>query len=200
LLKIPQKDHLFLEGTGDVQLFKLLGSTYTANFSLVAFAEPPKMQTACAPEKRLRHNSLQTLCTVYSSMNTKLVGEMEKITVFGISLKELQFGGFSTPPKMETTCVPEKCRRHNSLKALFAVYRYVIAKLAGEMEKITGFGIFFGSILIGHLERELPSTHIPHVCKKCFLVLGVWIFLFGFFVYIAFIILRFVWVGVPLLC
>ena len=97
MLKIPQKDHLFLEGTGDVQLFKFLGSTYTANFSLVAFAEPPKMQTACAPEKRLRRNSLQTLCTVYSSMNTKLVGEMEKITVFGISLKELQFGGFSTP-------------------------------------------------------------------------------------------------------
>ena len=187
MLKIPQKDHLFLEGTGDVQLFKFLGSTYTANFSLVAFAEPPKMQTACAPEKRLRRNSLQTLCTVYSSMNTKLVGEMEKITVFGISLKELQFGGFSTPPKMETTCVPEKSRKDNSLKALFAVYRSTIAKLAGEMEKITGFGIFFGSILIGHLERELPSTYIPHVCKKCFLVLGVWIYLFGFFVYIAFI-------------
>ena len=193
MLKIPQKDHLFLEGTGDVQLFKFLGSTYTANFSLVAFAEPPKMQTACAPEKRLRRNSLQTLCTVYSSMNTKLVGEMEKITVFGISLKELQFGGFSTPPKMETTCMPEKSCKDNSLKALFAVYRSTIAKLAGEMEKITGFGIFFGSILIGHLERELPSTYIPHICKNYFLVLGVWIFLFCFFI-------RFVWVGVPLLC
>ena len=49
------------------------------------------------------------------------------------------------------------------------------------MEKITGFEIFFGSILIGHLERELPSTYIPHVCKKCFLVLGS-----GFF-YLAFL-------------
>jgi hypothetical protein len=200
LLKIPQKDHLFLEGTGDVQLFKFLGSTYTANFSLVAFAEPPKMQTACAPEKRLRRNSLQTLCTVYSSMNTKLVGEMEKITVFGISLKELQFGGFSTPPKMETTCVLQKSRKDNSLKALFAVYRSTIAKLAGEMEKFTGFGIFFGSILIGHLERKLPWMYILHVCKNCCPGSGCLdFFIWLFYIYCVHLI-RFVWVGVPLLC
>ena len=163
--KIPQKDHLFLEGTGDVQLFKFLGSTYTANFSLVAFAEPPKMQTACAPEKCLRRNSLQTLCTVYSSINTKLVCEMEKITVFGISLKELQFGGFSTPPKMETTCVPEKSRKDNSLKALFAVYRSTIAKLAGEMEKITVIGISLKELQFGGFSTP-PKLETTCVSEK----------------------------------
>ena len=79
------------------------------------FSTPSKMETTCTPEKYCRHNSLKELFAVYSnrSMIAKLAGEMEKITAFGISLKELQFVGFSTPPKMETTCIPEKCRRHN---------------------------------------------------------------------------------------
>ena len=38
------------------------------------------------------------LILISTVQKKKLVGEMEKITVFGISLKELQFGGFSTPP------------------------------------------------------------------------------------------------------
>ena len=121
-------------------------------------------------------------------MTAKLAGEMEKITVIGISLKELQFGGFSTPPKMETTCVPEKCRRHNSLKALFAVYTSTIATLAGEMEKITGFGIFFGIILIGltHFNWRAPiDVHPAHMQK-----LLPWFWVSGVF-YLAFLyILR----------
>ena len=133
-------------------------------------------------------------------MNTKLVGEMEKITVFGISLKELQFGGFSTPPKMETTCVPEKSRKDNSLKALFAVYRSTIAKLAGEMEKITGFGIFFGSIFDWSLGARAPIDVHPTRMQKMLPGSGGLDFFIWLFCIYPIHLIRFVWVGVPLLC
>ena len=94
--------------------------------------------------------------------------------------------------------MPEKSHKNNSLKALFAVYRSTIAKLAGEMEKITGFGIFFGSILIGHLERKLPSTYTR--MQKLLPGSGCLdFFIWLFYIYRVHLI-RFVWVGVPLLC